>query len=158
MTCNTSVSGSSVGTPTEGAYSQKPGCVGYHGIPEQLREYITAKDESGTCVRDFQSLKVCLGPYNSSYLAVDGNTCAWANLPPSMDSKVDEMIKAGEDPRVIALGANRSYIIISTGQAASWELDNGYETLKATVEALAEEQRAGKDGMSLIKVCTRSSE
>jgi hypothetical protein len=81
-------------------------------------------------LRDFPKLRVTLGPYNKSYFATDGSSTWWLNLP----SGLLEAFKSHRSnngtgsftdmPRLIALGVDGDYFMLTANNAGAWNLGN----------------------------------
>jgi hypothetical protein len=94
------------------------------GLPKSLMEWLGSK---GYIIRDIKTITIDLGP-GGSYWASDKNSTAWCNLPAALDKKIDQSRKPGggwmpgKRPIMVSLGYDGSYIMITEGRAASWNL------------------------------------
>lgn len=88
--------------------------------------WLTEEDSKGYLVRDLPNLQVALGPDNNSYFATDGKRTCWHNLPASLDKAIDDLRNPNgsfhTNPRVVALGLDENYIMISDKNGGSWQL------------------------------------
>lgn len=102
-----------------------------HGLPVELQEFLYARNALQRFVRDVPYIRCSLGPYNSSFFAHDGSTYRWMNLPPVLLSALQVRITDGnwtDRPRLVALGANDNFVLITEKHAAIWSLQN-YKTI-----------------------------
>jgi hypothetical protein len=100
-------------------------------LPLDLQEFLYARNAQRRFIRNIPFIRCSLGSYNSSFFAHDGSTYRWMNLPPSLLSALQMRIKDGnwtDRPRLVALGANDNFILITENHAAIWDLQN-YKTI-----------------------------
>lgn len=100
------------------------------GLPAELVEFIFARN------RDVPKIRCCLGPYNESFFVHDGASYLWKNLPQKLVSTLQKNIKDGswaDQPRLVSLGADGNFLMITENDAAVWDLRN-YKPLVALLE------------------------
>jgi len=110
------------------------------GIPTILSDWLYEKDANGECARHFHSLNISLGPGNNSFWATDGNSAKWTNLPEPLQKAITANLKDGawiDAPRIVSLGVDGDYIMITTNHAASWRL-NHYKEFDAVFDTMKE--------------------
>lgn len=96
-----------------------------HGLPADLLEFVYARDTQQNPIRDIPNIRCSLGPYNSSFFAHDGSTYRWMNLPPTLLLALQDRIQDGswvDRPRLVALGANDNFVLITEKHVALWKL------------------------------------
>lgn len=98
------------------------------GLPAALDKWLVPVPGKGiSAKRDLRSLCVVLGP-NNSYFAQDDNGSAWSNLPPTLDSAIEQRrdakghFKSGGRPQSVALGPNGAYVLTTVGGGGAWDL------------------------------------
>lgn len=97
------------------------------GLPSELKDFLYARNAQHAFVRNVPYIRCSLGPYNSSFFANDGSAYRWMNLPPTLLSAIQARIKNGnwiDRPRIVALGANDNFVIITENHAAIWDLEH----------------------------------
>lgn len=108
------------------------------GLPERLRTWLVETDRKGVLVRDIENLKVSLGPNNNSWFASDGKGFVWHNLPQPLNQAIAKLRNSNGTfhtvPRVVALGLDDNYIMITEKNGGSWQLSN-YPTLQIHINA-----------------------
>lgn len=100
------------------------------GLPAELVEFIFARN------RDVPKIRCCLGPYNESFFVHDGSSYLWNNLPQKLVSALQNNIKDGgwtDPPRLLSLGADGNFLMITGSNAAVWDLRN-YKPLVKLLE------------------------
>jgi len=113
--------------------------------------FLYAKDEKDQLVRTLSSLRLTLGPYNTSFFVTDGSACLWMNLPPLLLSALQSRIKNGnwiDKPRMVALGADQNFLLVTQKHAAVWDLGN-YATISKMLE-FSKTQPSGIEEMHCI--------
>jgi hypothetical protein len=101
------------------------------GLPPELLEFLYARNAQNVYTRDIPHIQCSLGPYNSSFFAHDGSASRWMNLPDMLLSALENRIKDGnwiDSPRLVALGANNNFVLITKKHTAIWSLEH-YKTL-----------------------------
>ncbi|KAF2676407.1 hypothetical protein K458DRAFT_322106 [Lentithecium fluviatile CBS 122367] len=110
--------------------------IEFHALPIELTNFLYAKSPTGHLLRSISKVRVTLGPYNHSFFATDGSACLWMNLPPLLLSALQTRIKNGnwtDRPRLVSLGSDQNFLLITEGNAAVWELPQ-YATLSQMLE------------------------
>jgi hypothetical protein len=83
---------------------------------------------------------VSLGPYNSSWWATDGISCCWFNLPKSLVVAIESRRKPGGDftdpPRLVTLGAQDSYLMLTEANCCVYSLTPSYRNLNVLLESM----------------------
>ncbi|KAH4408730.1 hypothetical protein HBH92_148710 [Parastagonospora nodorum] len=105
--------------------------VDSHSLPLELREFLYARNSQKRLVRNIPEIRCSLGSYNSSFFAHDGSTYRWMNLPPSLLLALQSRIEDGnwtDRPRLVSLGANDNFVLVTEKNAAIWNLQN-YKTM-----------------------------
>lgn len=121
-----------------------------------LRDWLLEKDASGSLKRDLQRLQVTLGPFNESFFATDGSSSVWLNLPAGLSTAMQRRRKPGgglsDPPRLVALGAMQSYMMVTHTNGGVWSFPN-YGELNAIIDGI----KASAGDLSVIHVMTPSS-
>lgn len=110
--------------------------IACQGLPKELNDFLYETNTKGAYVRSIPRLRVSLGPYNTSFFATDGASYLWLNLPPLLLSALQTRIKDGawtDKPRLIALGADENFVLLTERHAAAWDLPN-YSTLSSMLQ------------------------
>jgi hypothetical protein len=121
-------------------------------LPLELEEFLYARNAHTTYVRNVPSIQCTLGPYNSSFFAHDGSTYRWMNLPPNLLSALQVRIEDGswiDRPRLVALGANDNFVLITEKQAAIWDLIH-YKTVANLLQFSKIQERGIFDIHSIV--------
>lgn len=95
------------------------------GLPSELVEFLYKRNTDGVLVRDIPQIRCFLGAYNSSFIAHDGAAYLWMDIPHGLLSALQSRIKDGQwtdKPRVIALGADNNFLLLTEKHDAVWEL------------------------------------
>jgi hypothetical protein len=77
-----------------------------------------------------------LGPHNGSFFAHDSSAYLWMSIPDGLLEALQSRIKNGswvDKPRVLALGADGNFVLITAKNAAVWDLEK-YKTASAMLE------------------------
>lgn len=121
------------------------------GLPQELREFIYAQNAQKGLVRNIRSIRCTLGPYNASFFAHDGSAYRWMNLPSGLLSALESRIMRGEwsdRPRIVALGANNNFVLLTEKNAAVWNLGN-YQTASKMLDYASQQSNGVNDIRSL---------
>ncbi|KAH7552354.1 hypothetical protein BM1_09216 [Bipolaris maydis] len=106
-------------------------------LPPDLVSFIHAPN------RNLAQLRCYLGPYNSSFFTHDSSSYLWQNLPPALVSALEKNIKNGkwlDRPRILALGADATFVFITEKNAAVCQLPC-YPSLRTLLEEKMEDDR-----------------
>jgi hypothetical protein len=117
-----------------------------------LEEFLYARNSSQVFVRNIPSIRCSLGPYNSSFFAHDGSAYRWMNLPPTLLSALEVRIEDGnwiDRPRLVALGANDNFVLITEKHAAIWDLGH-YKTMANLLQFSKTQERGIYDIYSIV--------
>ncbi|KAF2242458.1 hypothetical protein BU26DRAFT_610297 [Trematosphaeria pertusa] len=106
------------------------------GLPPELENFLYATPPNGATTRNIPNLRLILGPYNTSFFVHDGSSYLWMNLPQPLLSALQSRIKNGswtDKPRIVALGADGNFLLITEKHAAVWDLSH-YRTISSMLE------------------------
>ncbi|KZM20573.1 uncharacterized protein EKO05_0010939 [Ascochyta rabiei] len=106
------------------------------GLPNELTGFLYSKNPQGQLVRNISAIRCVLGAYNSSFFVHDSSAYLWMNIPDGLLSALQSQIKNGawiDRPRIVALGADDNFLLITKKNAAMWDLDN-YKTVSDMLE------------------------
>jgi len=111
-----------------------------HGLPANLSTWLNQKNAKGYLIRDVPNLRLTLGPNNESFFVTDGKQFLWQGLPSGLATAIEKLRKKGggftSDPRLVCLGVNSSYILITAGNGGSWSVSDDYPELDAFLDNL----------------------
>lgn len=97
------------------------------GLPTELTTFIYAKNAQHQLTRDIPAIRCVLGPYNASFFVHDSVAYLWMNIPGGLLDALQSRIKGGawvDRPRIVALGADDNFLLVTESNAAIWELKN----------------------------------
>ncbi|KAF2002199.1 hypothetical protein P154DRAFT_521038 [Amniculicola lignicola CBS 123094] len=117
-------------------------------LPAELDAFLYARGPQNQLLRHIPSIRVTLGPYNTSFYAADLESCRWMNLPPRLLTALQSRIEGGawiDKPRIVALGADSNFLLITEKHAAVRDLRN-YKSLRQMLEFSKPEDR-GIEGL-----------
>ncbi|KAF2805481.1 uncharacterized protein BDZ99DRAFT_450053 [Mytilinidion resinicola] len=107
------------------------------GLPIHLETFLSERDRYDRNARDIRNIRVTLGPQNSSWYATDGKSWMWQNLPRNLESALhSQKSSAGSwtsPPRIVALGADTNFLLITESNAAFCSLSQ-YRTLRKMIQ------------------------
>jgi hypothetical protein len=121
-------------------------------LPLELEEFLYARNSYQVFVRNIPSIRCSLGPYNSSFFAHDGLAYRWMNLPPTLLSALQVRIEDGnwiDRPRLVTLGANDNFVLITEKHAAIWDLGH-YKTIANLLQFSKTQERGIYDIHSIM--------
>ncbi|KAJ4989975.1 hypothetical protein SVAN01_04622 [Stagonosporopsis vannaccii] len=107
------------------------------GLPDELTKFLYARNDQGQLVRSIPAIRCVLGPYNTSFFAHDSAGYLWMNLPHGLLTALQSRIKNGswtDRPRVVALGADDNFLLITEKNRAIWDLEH-YKRLSDFLES-----------------------
>jgi len=111
-----------------------------HGLPPNLTAWLDKKNAKGFLVRDLVNLRLALGPNNDSFFVTDGKDYLWQGLPPGLRDAIEKLRKKGggftSAPRLVCLGLNSSYVMITAGNGGSWNVADEYPELDTFLQNL----------------------
>ncbi|KAF1960862.1 hypothetical protein CC80DRAFT_465214 [Byssothecium circinans] len=121
------------------------------GIPDDLNDFLFAPhpQQPNALLRSIPNIRLTLGPYNTSFFITDGSAYLWLNLPPDLLAALQLRIKNGtwlDRPRIVALGADASFLLITEKHAAVWDLHN-----YAVLTKMMEFSRSQSNGIEEVK-------
>ncbi|KAF2743469.1 hypothetical protein M011DRAFT_221914 [Sporormia fimetaria CBS 119925] len=111
--------------------------IASHGLPHDLTNFLHTKD------RSIPHLQLTLGPQNSSFFIGDGTSYLWLGLPTPLLYALESRIRNGaftDKPRIVALGADDNFILITENHAAVWNLPD-YRMLSRMLNYARTQQR-----------------
>ena len=123
--------------------------VDYHGLPTNLIDFLCAKNSQGRLIRNIPALRLTLGPYNSSFFVHDSSSYIWMSLPQGLVTALQARVKDGnwvDRPRLVALGADSDFLLITEKHAAIWDL-----SCYATISKMLEYSRTQTRGIADIR-------
>ncbi|KAH9876993.1 hypothetical protein IAQ61_002354 [Plenodomus lingam] len=94
-------------------------------LPPELTTFLYDQSARGQWTRNVPNIQCVLGPYNDSWFVHDGIAYSWMNLPPKLLAALQTKIEDGnwtDRPRILALGANSNFILVTEKHNAIWEL------------------------------------
>ncbi|KAF2188692.1 hypothetical protein K469DRAFT_703293 [Zopfia rhizophila CBS 207.26] len=121
-------------------------------IPHELHNFLYAKDSLNLYIRNRQTIRVTIGPYNSSFFAHDGSAYLWMDLPPPLLNAIQSRIKDGtwlDRPRIVAIGAEENFLMITEKNTAVWNLSH-YRTLGKMLEFSKTQERGIAEVQSVV--------
>lgn len=77
-----------------------------------------------------------LGPYNASFFVHDSSAYLWMSIPDGLLNALQSRIKDGswvDKPRIVALGADDNFLLITEKNIAIWDLEN-YKAVSGMLE------------------------
>ena len=82
---------------------------------------------TGRLARTVADIHLSLGPNNASYFVTDGKDHLWRNLPAGLNAAIESLRKPGggeftSAPRLVALGVQGNYMMITDGHGGSWSV------------------------------------
>ncbi|KAF2786909.1 hypothetical protein K505DRAFT_288884, partial [Melanomma pulvis-pyrius CBS 109.77] len=96
-----------------------------HNLPQELTHFLHATSPHNTPLRTIPSIRLTLGPYNTSFFAHDGSSYLWLNLPPRLLAALQSRITNNtwhDRPRIVALGCADDFVLVTAAHAAVWQL------------------------------------
>ncbi|KAL5455405.1 hypothetical protein PMIN06_004489 [Paraphaeosphaeria minitans] len=118
-----------------------------HNLPTELTTFLHATNPQGRPTRNIPAIRLTLGPHNASFFVHDSGSYIWMNLPSELLAALQERIKDGnwtDRPRLVALGADANYLLLTEKHAAVWGLRH-YATLSRMLEYSRTEARGIAD-------------
>ncbi|KAF2877561.1 hypothetical protein BDV95DRAFT_481538 [Massariosphaeria phaeospora] len=106
------------------------------GLPPELANFLYAEDRQHVLLRKIPQLRLTLGPYNRSFFVHDSSAYLWMNLPSGLLSAIQSRVKEGnwlDRPRIVALGADDNFLLVTENHSAVWDLSN-YRTISSMLE------------------------
>lgn len=123
-----------------------------HGLPSELRDFLHVRNSQRRLVRDVPKIRCTLGPYNASFFAQDSLACVWMNLPSELATALQSRIKNGkwvDKPRILALGADDNFLLITEKHAAVWDLEY-YPTISKLLEYSRQQDHGIKEIQDIV--------
>lgn len=117
------------------------------GLPEELIKFLFTRNERGQIIRNIPAIRCVLGSHNSSFFVHDSAAYLWMNIPDGLLTALQARIKDGswtDRPRIVALGADDNFLLITEKNKAIWDLEN-YKTLSDLVEFSRSQDRGLQD-------------
>lgn len=122
------------------------------GLPDELTDFLYAKNLQGQLIRNIPAIHCVLGPYNSSFFINDSSAYLWMSIPDGLLQALQSRIKNGswvDKPRVVALGADDNFLLITEKNVAIWDLEN-YNTVSDMLEFARTQDRGIADTHSIV--------
>lgn len=119
-----------------------------HKLPYPLTAFLTHPSR----LPHLPNISVSLGPHNASYYATDSVSYIWHGLPASLLAAYQSRLSDGiwtDPPRIVALGADSDWVLITAGDSAVWETSN-YRILSQMLD-FAKSRSGNSGGISEIK-------
>jgi hypothetical protein len=107
------------------------------GLPAELTNFLLARNPQRQLTRNIPQIRCTLGPYNASFFVHDTAAYLWMDIPAGLLSALESRIKNGswiDPPRIVALGADATFVLITAQHAATWALD-AYPALSSKLNA-----------------------
>lgn len=101
------------------------------GLPDEVTKFLHARNPQGQLVRDLPAIRCVLGPCNESFFVHDSSAYLWMSIPDGLLTALEARIQNGswiDKPRIVALGADDNFLLITEKNAAIWHLEN-YKTV-----------------------------
>ncbi|CAK7224645.1 hypothetical protein SBRCBS47491_005620 [Sporothrix bragantina] len=96
------------------------------GLPPDLAAWLDKKDASGRLARNVTNIRLAIGPDNASFFVTDGIDYYWSNLPVGLNNAIKSLLRPGggftSAPRLVALGVQGNYMMITAGHGGSWSV------------------------------------
>ncbi|KAJ4313032.1 hypothetical protein N0V94_007159 [Neodidymelliopsis sp. IMI 364377] len=111
-------------------------CINSTGLPDELTNFLYARNVQRQLIRNIPDIRCVLGAYNSSFFVHDSSAYLWMSIPDGLLAALQDRIKNGswiDKPRIVALGADDNFLLVTEKGAAIWDLDN-YTTLSDMLE------------------------
>jgi hypothetical protein len=96
------------------------------GLPTELTNFLLARNPQRQLTRNIPQLRGTLGPSTASFFVHDTAAYLWMDIPPALLSALESRIKNGgwtDPPRIVALGADAAFLLVTAQHAATWDLD-----------------------------------
>ncbi|KAF1361249.1 hypothetical protein EJ07DRAFT_112876 [Lizonia empirigonia] len=122
------------------------------GLPDELMDFIYSKTPHGQPTRNISAIRCVLGAYNSSFFVHDSSAYIWMSIPDGLLSALQARIKNGswiDKPRIVALGADDDFMLITEKNAAIWDLEN-YKTASDILEFSRTQERGIQDIHNIV--------
>lgn len=122
------------------------------GLPEELTNFLYARNDHNQLIRNIPTIRCVLGPYNTSFVVHDSAAYLWMNIPQGLLTALQARIKNGswtDRPRIVALGADEDFLLLTEKHKAIWSLEH-YKRLSDFLES----SRAQDHGIQSIAAVT----
>jgi hypothetical protein len=116
------------------------------GLPDELTDFLYRRNAQDHMIRNIPAIRCALGPYNSSFFVHDTSAYLWMSIPDGLLNALQARIKGGswtDKPRIVALGADDNFLLITEQNTAIWDLEN-YKTLSNMIEVSRTQARGGQ--------------
>ncbi|KAF2623634.1 hypothetical protein BU25DRAFT_171823 [Macroventuria anomochaeta] len=113
------------------------------GLPDELTDFLYNRNPQGQLIRNIPAIRCILGAYNTSFFVHDSSAYLWMSIPEGLLTALQARIKNGswvDKPRIVALGADDNFLLITEKNAAIWDLDN-YKTVSNMLEFSRSQER-----------------
>ncbi|KAF7328831.1 hypothetical protein MVEN_02512200 [Mycena venus] len=85
----------------------------------------------GVATSGGHTMRTVFGP-GASYFSMSHSGCSWQNLPLALEDDILNSINVRR-PTCVALGAQRSYVVIYNDRTVTWDLHGQYPLVEATI-------------------------
>jgi hypothetical protein len=93
-----------------------------------------------------------LGPYNASFFVHDSSAYLWMSIPDGLLNALQSRIKDGswaDKPRIVALGADDNFLLITEKNTAIWDLEN-YKAVSDMLEVARAQTPGIRDIQNIV--------
>ncbi|CAI6337594.1 unnamed protein product [Periconia digitata] len=101
--------------------------IDFQDLPQELTSFLLATSPQNTLLRSIPNIRLTIGPYNSSFFVTDNSAYLWMNLPVPLLTAMQHRIRNGtwiDKPRLVCLGADENFLLLTEKHAAVWDLSN----------------------------------
>lgn len=122
------------------------------GLPDELTTFLYSKNSQGQPNRNIPAIRCVLGPHNSSFFVHDSSAYLWMSIPKGLLHALQARIKDGswiDKPRIVALGADDNFLLLTENNAAIWDLDN-YKTISDMLEFTRTQERGIREIRNIV--------
>ena len=110
------------------------------------------RNPGGQLTRNVPAIRCILGPYNASFFVHDSSAYLWMSIPDGLLTALQARIRNGswvDKPRIVALGADDNFLLITEKNAAIWDLDN-YKTVSDMLDFARTQEHGIRDIHNII--------
>ncbi|KAF3043658.1 hypothetical protein E8E12_004932 [Didymella heteroderae] len=122
------------------------------GLPDELTDFLYTKNPQGQLIRNIPAIRCVVGPYNSSFFVHDSSAYLWMSIPDGLLQSLQSRIKNGswiDKPRIVALGADDNFLLITEKNVAIWDLEN-YKTVSDMLEFARAQEHGIRDFQNIV--------
>jgi hypothetical protein len=117
-----------------------------------LDTFLYARNTANQHLRIIPQVRLTLGAYNSSFFAHDNSAYQWMNLPPNLLNALQSRIEGNgwrDKPRIVALGCDDNFLLITASHTAVWNLSN-YRTASSMLQFAQSQARGIQEIQNII--------